>query len=112
MNREFNNLIVQAIKRAKTAPISNVQEFERIAGAAEKQLERVYQVSPEADKEKVNEQMENKLYNILHKTAEINDFKSNIARRNAIKYLNSNWEQVETEYRKLVAEEKVKSNRY
>lgn len=106
MNREFNNLIVQAIKRAKTAPISNVQEFERIAGAAEKQLERVYQVSPEADKEKVNEQMENKLYNILHKTAEINDFKSNIARRNAIKYLNSNWEQVETEYRKLVAEER------
>ena len=106
MNREFNNLIVQAIKRAKTAPISNVQEFERIAGAAEKQLERVYQVSPEADKEKVNEQMENKLYNILHKTAEINDFKINIARRNAIKYLNSNWEQVETEYRKLVAEER------
>ncbi len=106
MNREFNNLIVQAIKRAKTAPISNVQNFARIVGSAEEQLIRIYQENPEMDKEKTNKEMQHKLYNILHKTAEIEDFKSNIARRNAIKYLNFNWEQVEIEYRKLVAEER------
>lgn len=106
MNREFNNLIVQAIKRAKTAPISNVQDFARMVGSAEEQLIRIYQENPEMDKEKTNKEMQDKLYNILHKTAEIEDFKSNIARRNAIKYLNFNWEQVEIEYRKLVAEER------
>ena len=106
MNREFNNLIVQAIKRAKTAPISNVQDFARMVGSAEEQLIRIYQENPEMDKEKTNKEMQGKLYNILHKTAEIEDFKSNIARRNAIKYLNFNWEQVKIEYRKLVAEER------
>ena len=106
MNREFNNLIVQAIKRAKTAPISNVQDFARKVGSAEEQLIKIYQENPEMDKEKTNKEMQHKLYNILHKTAEINDFKSNISRRNAIKYLNFNWEQVEIEYRKLIAEER------
>ena len=99
MNREFNNLIVQAIKRAKTAPISNVQDFARMVSSAEEQLSRIYQKNPEIDKEKTNKEMQDKLYNILHKTAEIEDVKSNISRRNAIKYLNSNWEQVEIEYR-------------
>lgn len=106
MNREFNNLIVQAIKRAKTAPISNVQDFARMVGSAEEQLIKIYQENPEMDKEKTNKEMQHKLYNILHKTAEIDDFKSNISRRNAIKYLNFNWEQVEIEYRKLIAEER------
>ena len=106
MNREFNNLIAQAIKRAKTAPISNVQDFARMVGSAEEQLIKIYQENPEMDKEKTNKEMQHKLYNILHKTAEIDDFKSNISRRNAIKYLNSNWEQVEKEYRKLIAEER------
>ena len=76
MNREFNNLIVQAIKRAKTAPISNVQDFARKVGSAEEQLIKIYQENPEMDKEKTNKEMQHKLYNILHKTAEINDFKS------------------------------------
>lgn len=111
MNREFNNLIVQAIKRAKTAPISNVQDFARMVGSAEEQLIRIYQENPEMDKEKTNKEMQHKLYNILHKTAEIDDFKSNISRRNAIKYLNFNWEQVEIEYRKLVAEERKTGKR-
>jgi len=106
MNREFNNLIAQAIKRAKTAPISNVQDFARMVGSAEEQLIKIYQENPEMDKEKTNKEMQHKLYNILHKTAEIDDFKSNISRRNAIKYLNFNWEQVEIEYRKLIAEER------
>ena len=111
MNREFNNLIVQAIKRAKTAPISNVQDFARMVSSAEEQLSRIYQKNPEIDKEKTNKEMQDKLYNILHKTAEIEDVKSNISRRNAIKYLNSNWEQVEIEYRKLVAEERKTGKR-
>ena len=54
MNREFNNLIVKAIKRAKTAPISNVQDFARMVSSAEEQLSRIYQKNPEIDQEKTN----------------------------------------------------------
>ena len=56
MNREFNNLIVKAIKRAKTAPISNVQDFARMVSSAEEQLSRIYQKNPEIDKEKTNKE--------------------------------------------------------
>ena len=61
MSREFNNLIVQAIKRAKTAPISNVQDFARMVGSAEEQLIRIYQENPEMAKEKTNKEKQGKL---------------------------------------------------
>lgn len=106
MNSSFYSLIGQAVKRSKTAPIGSIEEFSRLSSSAENQLKKIYQENPNATKEEVNKKMQERLREILHETAKISDFKSEIIRRNTIQYLNSHWEIVEQEYRKIIAEER------
>lgn len=105
MDSDFNIIIGQAIKRARTSPTGTVEEFAIMASSAEEQLAKIYQENPDATKEEVNRKMQEKLEKILETTAQILDFKSDMIRRNTIRYVNSNPNIIEQEYKKIVAEE-------
>lgn len=106
MDSDFKAIIAQAIKRAKTSPAGTVEEFAIMVSSAEEQLAKIYQENPDATKEEVNQKMQEKLDKILGATAQIQDFKSDMIRRNTIKYVNSNPNIIEQEYKKITTEER------
>lgn len=107
MGEDFNRLIGIAIRNSKTSSIKNRNDFVKKSRKARTIISKIYQENPNATKEKINQQMQEILEEILEQTIKFKDLKSYLIRRNVLNYLRLHPEEIDRVYTMIRHEEQA-----